>query len=291
MSGLIGGCLSSEQRSVQVLAAGSLAVLFEEHVGSVFRSETDIQIRGEYYGTNAIMRMVEEGTKHPDVVVSADASLLRDRLYHEVTDWDVEFASNTVGIGYNPNTEFGQQIDGDIPWYDLVLQLEEGDVSMGDPDLDPLGYRAIQAFELAEREHDLDGFRDRMRSIAYEEPDESQIMAGIETNARVAAIVYRNMAVDHEMPFYEFPDTYNFADPTLTDHYATAEYTTNDGYTVKGRPVLYNVTVTDTANSPDAGRQLVQFLVDNPSLLETAGLKVNATLPKPNGKVPADITV
>ncbi|MWV41135.1 extracellular solute-binding protein [Natrialba sp. INN-245] len=286
------GCLGSNSRSVSVLSAGSLARTFEDHVGPAFEEETGVEVHGEYYGANAVMRMVEDRTKHPDVIVSADATLLRDRLYGEFTDWDVEFAANSVGIGYNQETEFGQGLDSGKPWYQLALETNEGDIAIGDPDLDPLGYRAVQAFELAETEHGLEEFRETMMDLVYEEPEEPQMMAGVEAGSRAGAIVYRNMAIDHGMPFFEFPDEYNFANPELADHYATVEFTTaEEGYTAHGRPVIYNATVNDGADEPDAGHRLVQFLIDESDLLVDAGLTVGDSLPRPEGDVPEEIDV
>ena len=287
----LAGCSGTDAGPVRVLSAGSLARTFEDHVGPAFTDETGIEVHGEYYGANAVMRMVEDRTKHPDVIVSADATLLRDRLYGEFTEWDVEFATNSVGIGYNEETAFGRGLDAGEPWYELAVETDEGDISIGDPDLDPLGYRAVQAFELAEREHDLEGFRAEMLALVYEEPEEPQMMAGVETGSRAGSVVYRNMAIDHGMPFLEFPEAYNFANPELADHYATAEFTTEEGYTAKGRPVLYNATVNDAADAPEAGRELVQFLADRSDLLVDAGLTVGENLPRGRGVLPEAITV
>ena len=290
--GTLAGCLGISSDSVSVLSAGSLASTFEDHVGPAFEDETGISVHGEYYGANAVMRMVEDRTKHPDVIVSADATLLRDRLYDEFTDWDVEFAANSVGIGYEAETGFGQRLEAGQPWYELALESDDGDIAIGDPDLDPLGYRAVQAFELAENEYDIDGFRDELLERVYMEPEEPQMMAGVETGTRAAAVVYRNMAVDHGMPFSEFPPAYNFADPELSEWYGTVEYTTDEeGYTAEGRPVLYNATVNDEAAEADAGHQLVQFLVDNPDVLLDAGLTVGENLPRGTGAVPEVIEI
>jgi molybdate/tungstate transport system substrate-binding protein len=271
---------------VRVLSAGSLARAFDERVAPAFESETGINVHGEYHGSNAVMRMVEDGTKHPDVIVSADATLLRERLHGRVTDWDVEFATNSLGIGYNDETELGQRLDDGEPWHEVARTAEDGAVAISDPDLDPLGYRAVQAFELAAAEHDLEGFREEMLASAYQEPEEPKLMAGVETGSRAAAIVYRNMAIGHDMSFLEFPPAYNFADPALADHYATVEYTTDEGYTAEGRPILYNATVN---RETDGGQRFVQFLIDNPELLREAGLTVPDLLPRTFGDVPAAI--
>ncbi len=288
--GGLAGCLTpltaSGVNSVSLLAAGSLARTVEDHVGPAFERRTGTVVYGEYYGSNALLRLVEDGTEYPDVVVSADATLLRDRLYGEFTDWDVEFAANSLGIGYREGTAFGRALDGGEPWYEAVLDAEPGAVAIADPDLDPLGYRAVQAFELAAAEHGLEGFRDAMLDRVDEEPEEPQLLAGVETGSRAAALAYRNMAVDRGMAFREFPDAYNFSRVGLADHYATVEYTTDDGYAARGRPILYNATVLEGADNPDAGHRFVEFVLDNPGILADAGLTVAGQLPETAGSVP-----
>ena len=182
------GCLGGGD-SVSVLAAGSLAVVLDKHLGQRFKRETGIAVRGEYYGTNAVMRMVKDGRKYPDVVVSADARLLRDRLYGTHSAWDVSFASNAVGIAYAPDTRFGQRLNAGDRWYEVARAAADGDLAISDPDLDPLGYRAIHAFRLAEREHGLDGFADTVTDTAYREPEEPQLLAGVESPLREALSV------------------------------------------------------------------------------------------------------
>ena len=281
----LAGCLGGE--SVSVLSAGSLAVVLEDHVGRAFQQETGLEFRGEYYGTNAAIRMVEDGHKHPDVVISADDVLLRDRLYEAHTDWDVEFASNSVGLAYNPDTEFGRRLD-DEPWYEIAADADEGELAISDPDLDPLGYRAMVAFELAEAEYGLDGFVDRLADRVYREPEEPQLLAGVETGNRAAAVAYRNMAADHGLPFVEFPDAYNFSNPEYEAQYASVSYTTDEGYTARGNTIIYNATVLDRADNPDAGRQFVRFLADSHDLLAENGLTVDG-FPNSHGAVPDEI--
>ena len=288
--GGVAGCLGGGEGGevVDVLSAGSLARTFEDHVAPAFVADTGIELHGEYYGTNAVMRLVTERTKHPDVIVSADATLLRDRLFPAVADWDIEFAANSLGIAANPDTAFGRRL-GDEPWYDIARSTEDGALAISDPELDPLGYRAMQAFELAEAEHDLDGFREAMADRVYEEPEEPQLLAGVETGSRVGAVVYRNMAVDRDLPFFEFPAAYNFADPDRAATYAEATYTFEDGETIEGRPIRYNLTVPSDADNREAGHRLVQYVLANPSLLDEAGLTVGETFPRSTGSVPEAI--
>ncbi|ELZ32894.1 extracellular solute-binding protein [Halorubrum tebenquichense] len=284
----IAGCLGSDE-AVSILAAGSLAVLVDDHLGARFESETGIACRGEYYGTNAVMRMVTDGRKYPDVVVSADAGLLRDRLYDSHTAWDISFASNVVGIAYAPDTRFGERLEAGDPWYEVAREADPGALAISDPDLDPLGYRAIHAFRLAEREHELDGFAETVTDAAYQEPEEPQLLAGVETGNRAAAVVYRNMATDHGLPFQPFPEAYDFSDPDYADRYAEVSYTTDEGYTATGRPTVYNATVLESADSPDAGREFVRFLANADETLRENGFETDG-FPSTHGDVPAEVT-
>ncbi len=280
------GCLGGGER-VSVLSAGSLAVTLDEGVGPAFERETGIRYSGEYYGSNAVMRMVEDGQKNPDVVVSADAGLLRRRLYDEHTDWDAVFASNSVGIAYNAQTDLGERLDSDESWYDVFQDADEGEVAMSDPDLDPLGYRAVQLFELAGEKHGIDGFGDEMLSKTYEEPEEPQLLTGVRSGSRAAAVVYENMAVDHGLPFHELPDDLNFSDPEHAGDYAAASYTTDDGITIEGAPVLYNITVLEEADRPDAGMEFVSYVLENRGTLAEDGLSVPET--EFNGDPPEEV--
>ena len=286
----VAGCLGGGE-PVRVLSAGSLAATVEDHVGPAFETATGTPVHGEYHGTNAAIRLLEDGTKRPDVFLSADATLLRDRLYSQFSDWDAAFATNTVGLAYDADTGIGQRLDSGEPWYELTPEADDGAIAIGHPNLDPLGYRAVMAFELAGRHHNLDGFREAMLDVVVREPDEARLLAGVETGANAAAIVYRNMASDHGLPFHPFPDAYSFAAPELAHHYATVEYTTDEGYTATGRPVLYSGTVLGMARAPDAGHRFVQFLADRSELLVDAGLSVPDSLPRGHGDVPEAIAV
>ena len=288
LTGLAGCIAGGTGPQVSVLSAGSLATLFNETVGPTFETETDYRYRGEFHGSNTVMRMVLEGQKQPDVVVSADAELLRETLYPDRASWDVVFASNAVVVVYNPDTAVGARLDAGEPWYE-VLRSADADIARSDPDLDPLGYRTVQLFELAERYYDEPGLAAALREKLVIDPQESHLLAAVETGDRAAAVAYENMAVDHDLPFRRLPPELNFADPTRADHYASATYTTDAGKTIEGTPILYNVTVPESAERPAAGRAFVAFLLANPSLLRENGLVVTDAFPRPHGAVPEGV--
>lgn len=268
---------------VSVLAAGSLAVVLDRAVAGRFRAEHDATVHGEYHGTNAVLRMVEDGQKHPDVVISADVGLLRDRLYPRDATWDVVFAGNEVGLAYNPETETGARLaDGDS-WTGVLRDAASDEVAISDPDLDPLGYRAVHMLELAARKYDQPGLPGDVLEAAEVEPEEPALLTGLEAGSRAVAVVYRNMAIGHGIPFRTLPAELNFSDPTLAEHYASVSYTTDEGYTVPGSPMRYNATVPESADNPDLARAFLSVLCENPALLRENGLVVPDPLPERHG--------
>ncbi|MFB6070712.1 MAG: extracellular solute-binding protein [Halanaeroarchaeum sp.] len=288
----LAGCVGVSGRTfVSVLSAGSLAVVFNEVVGPAFEEATEYGYRGEFHGSNVVMRMVESGQHRPDVVVSADAGLLRSALEtgpDARTDWDVVFASNEVGITYNPDTAVGERLAGDDPWYE-VLRSADAEIARSDPDLDPLGYRTVMLFELAERYYDEPGLAEDLVANLRMDPSEAHLLAAVETGDRAAAVAYENMAVDHDLPFVSLPDAINFSSPAYADTYATATYELPDGTVVRGEPVLYNATVLEGASNPAAGRAFVRFLLRHPESLEERGLVVPESMPRPHGDVPQGV--
>lgn len=263
--------------------------MFEETVGPAFEDATDYRYRGEFHGSNAIVRMVAAEQKRPDVLVSADVSLLRNELSASTVPWDVVFASNEVVVTYDPGSPLGRRLDEGDPWYRAILASADEKIARSDPDIDPLGYRTVQLFELAERYYGVDGLAADLRAHSLVDPSETHLLAAVETGDRAAAVAYRNMAVAHDMPFVSLPRHLNFADPALADYYASATYTTADGTTIHGSPVEYAATVPTVARNPEAGRRFLGFLLANPSLLTEGGLVVPDSLPRIRGSVPSGV--
>jgi molybdate/tungstate transport system substrate-binding protein len=280
------GCLGGA--SLSVLAAGSLALVVGEGVGPAFRRETGTEVRSEFHGSAAVIRFVREGVKRPDVVLSADADLLRRGLRPDFADWDVTLASNTLCLTAVPDSTVAERLRGDEPWYE-VLADAEGPVARSDPDVDPLGYRTLHAFDLAADFYDEPWIPETLRRETVVDPQEAHLLAGVETGERVAAFCYRNMAVERDLPVFELPSALNFADPARAEQYARASYTLPDGTVVRGSPVVYAATVLSAADNPAAGRAFVRFLLDSGDLLREYGLRVPASVPRRSGRVPPEV--
>lgn len=271
-----------------MLSAGSLSIILGDRIGKSFEKETGITFHGEYHGSKAVTRFITSGQKSPDVVASADAHLLRDELQPDYATWDIVFASNSVGITYNPETQVGRMLESGTAWY-RALREADSELAMSDPDLDPLGYRTVQLFELAEEYYGVEGLAQQLIDRVEIDPQEAHLLAGIETGDRAAAVSYKNMAVDHGLPFISLPDELNFSNPTYAEHYARATYATDDDTTIEGTPVLYNATVLTGADHPENGRRFLRYLLQHREALGESGLIVDDRFPRTNGDIPEGV--
>ncbi|WP_049986088.1 extracellular solute-binding protein [Halobellus rufus] len=285
LSGLSGcsGAVGSAGRQpdpVSILAAGSLNNALENGL----RSDLDTPLQVEAHGSARVARMVADGQKDPDVVSVADTALF-DGPTHP--PWFAEFATNSVVVAYDPESEGGQRIAAAGPdeWYRPLL---DDSVSLGrtDPDLDPLGYRTLFVFELASEYYGTDS--DLRTAIPTREQlfPETQLVSQFETGSVDAAITYRNMAVERDYAFVELPAAIDLSDPAHADDYAAARYELPSGKVVRGGPISYASTA---RNRTEAVLDVFDEHVRGAYLREF-GFSVPDEYPTFSGNVPDEIT-
>lgn len=230
------GCLGDDEQAVTLFAAGSL----NDAVERGLRPALDTPLQVTARGSAELARLVAEGSRDPDLLSLADPVLF-DRVD---TAWYAEFATNELVVAYDPDSAGGRRVAdaGREAWYEAVLA---DDVRLGrtDPDLDPLGYRTLFAFDLATDYYDTD--RDLRRAIPTRDQiyPETQLLGQFETGGIDAAVTYRSMAVGREYAYVSLPPAIHLGDPTLADHYAETSYELPDGTVVAGDAISYGATV------------------------------------------------
>jgi len=221
----LAGCLTSVDSGVSLLAAGSLQVALEER----FRDRVDVDLTLEARGSAACARMVREGIRDPDVLALADPA-----LFAGLAERYTAFATNALVVAYNPDTVGAAVRDAERA-YDPLLDAE---LRLGrtDPETDPLGYRTLFSLGLAEEHWD----RPYTDALADSQVlQETALLSAFETGALDAAVTYRNMAVDHDVPFRELPPELDLSAPQFAEFYGSQSYEMPAGRTVTGSPISY----------------------------------------------------
>ena len=282
LAGCVGGFGGGDETSatVSLLAAGSLNNAFENGL----KESVDPTVQIEAHGSAQVARLVAEGQKDPDVVSVADVALFDSPLE---PDWYAEFATNSVVVVYNPETESGRRVAeaGTDEWYRPLLDDE---VALGrtDPDLDPLGYRALFVLELATEYYGTDvNLRQTIPTREQIYP-ETQLVSQFETGAIDAAIAYRNMAVERGYEYVDLPAEIDLSDPAHAKRYASATYELPSGKVVEGGLVSYGSTVRDRSA---AAMDVFETQITGQYLNEF-GFVVPDDYPRFTGDAPDEIT-
>ncbi len=259
------------------MAAGSLSNAFENGLKPTL---PDVTLEIEAHGSAAVARLIAEGQRDPDLVALADVALFDGPLY---PDWYAEFVTNTLVLAYNPESAGGQQLKaaGARTWYRPLLT---DDVRLGrtDPDLDPLGYRALFMLDLASRYYDVPDLADQVLRPDQIYP-ETSLISQFEVGAIDTAIAYRNMAIERDYATIELPPQINLSDPAYVDDwYATTAYTLPSGQTVTGGLIRYGATIRHL--SDDAVRAFAALCTG--AYLPEFGFTVPDGYPRFHGSVP-----
>ncbi len=289
----------SQDHSVSVLYAGSLATVMENGLGPAFSKATGFEYQGEAQGSLGAARMIRDGLRYPDVFISADPSvnekvLMGDANQNLVT-WFVTLASSQLVLAYNPNSKFADKFRaaeaGSIPWYE-VLKTPGLRFGRGDPRTDPKGYRTLFLFELASKFYQ----RPELSGLLGDaiNPDqvfpETVLLARVESGQFDAGIFYKHEVVAHKLPFVSFPPEINLGDPKFSAQYAQVSYTIPSGERVTGAPILFTITIPKTVKHQATAKALVQFLLTSNELLENFGLgRVEHRIGGDSRAVPAEL--
>ena len=277
----LAGCAGVGGRSdpISILAAGSL----QNALTDGLRDAVDVDLTVEAYGSRHAAQLAAEGQRDPDILVLADVGLFESVLS---TPWYATFTSNALAVAYNPDTEAGRRVSEADRWYEPLLS-SSFQLGRTDPDLDPLGYRTLLAFELASEYYGEPDLRSRVVSRKQVYP-ETQLLAQFETGGLDAAVVYRNMAVERDYPYVELPPELSLSDPSLADRYATATVTLDDGSAVTGSPIAYGATL--RTDGPAARAVFETLVASTDDYLTDYGFVLRDAHPTYHGNVPDRIT-
>jgi molybdate/tungstate transport system substrate-binding protein len=273
----------SQNRSVSVLYAGSLATVMENGLGPAFSKAAGYEYHGEAQGSLGAARMIRDRLRSPDVFISADPavnkSVLMGSSNGDLVTWFLTLASSQLVLAYNPESKFAAKFQaaaaGTTPWYE-VLQTPGLRFGRGDPRTDPKGYRTLFLFDLAAKHYQ----RPELPGLLGDPINPDQVFPEIVLLARVqsgqfdAGIFYKHEVVAHKLPFVSFPPEISLGDPKFSAFYAQASYTTPAGNKVTGAPILFTITIPKTVRNKATAEAFVRFLLSSNDLLKEFGFGI-----------------
>jgi len=273
----------SQNHTVSVLYAGSLATVMENGLGPAFSKSAGYEFQGEAQGSLGAARMIHDHLRSPDVFISADPSVnekvLMGSKNGEMVTWFLTLASSQLVLAYNPNSKFAEKFKeaaaGTVPWYE-VLKIPGLRFGRGDPRTDPKGYRTLFLFELAGKHYQ----RPELPGLLGDPINPEQVFPEVALLARVQSgqsdcgIFYKHEVVAHKLPFVTFPPEINLSDPKFSALYAQASYTTPSGEHVSGAPIIFTITIPKSVGHKESAIAFARFLISSNDLLKEFGFGI-----------------
>lgn len=291
-----------ESTELVVLNAGSLVLPFEKLEERFEELYPYIDVKMEGHGSIQVMRHIVEIHDEVDIGVTADDSLVEMLMYNTnipdtstpYADWTIQFATNKLGIAYNPRSAYSEEITADN-WFDI---LSKSDVSFGlsDPRIDACGYRTLMLSQLAEDYYGDDYIFEKVISnhitsrITVSDEDgialinvpeilqpkdertflrgfSVQLIALLQAEQIDYAFLYESVAKQQGFEFLPLPDEISLSSEEYAEEYSKVcvdmdfqRFSSVDPVYI-GKPIIYGVTISADSKHKEEAVLFLEFLL------------------------------
>lgn len=232
-----------------------------------FAARTGTPYAQESASSLELVRRLTELHSTPDVLALADPDLFPSLLEPAFTRWHALFGRNRIVLAYTPRSRGATEIGPDNWWE--VLARPGVQVGRSDPNTDPSGYRTLLVWQLAARHYDIPDLERRMLQAApvrNVRPREADQVALLQAGELDYIWTYESLAALMSLPYLTLPPDVDLGTAADSVVYATAVTRVlgkraGDTLAVRGRPILFGVTVPRGARHPEAGERFVAYLL------------------------------
>jgi molybdate/tungstate transport system substrate-binding protein len=220
-------------------------------------------------GTIAAVREVTDRTRVPDVLVSADDTIIDALLFPQYATWSAGFARTALVLAYTEQSKYADEITA-VDWTDILVRPSVHG-ARGDPKVDPAAYRTIMLFELASRFY---GHPRLVASLAHNVPvtnfgpSDHDLEFMFESGAIDYMPMYRTAAAERGLQWIELPPSINLSDTSFASTYAAVSVSfpggvpgAPDTVVIRGAPILYGLTVPTPAAHTATALAFVAFVL------------------------------
>jgi molybdate/tungstate transport system substrate-binding protein len=232
-----------------------------------FSARTGSRYVQESASSLELVRKLTELHSVPDVLALADPDLFPALLEPEFTRWRALFGRNRIVLAYTPRSRGAS----DLPrgrWWE-VLERPGVQVGRSDPNTDPSGYRTLLVWQLAARYYGVPDLEARMlraspaRNVRPREADQVALLQAGELDY---IWTYENLAAIMSLPYLKLPDAVDLGNLADSTAYAVASTRVvgkrvGDTITVRGRPILFGVSVPRASGNAALAERFVAYLL------------------------------
>jgi molybdate/tungstate transport system substrate-binding protein len=257
---------AAEPVTLNVFAAGTLAVPFKEIDDIVQRDYPQLAVHPQFGGSVKMARQIIDLHQPADILAVADYSVIPKYLFggegrpaHAA--WYAGFARNAITFVFTERSRFAVEITN-TNWY-RVLARPGVEIGRSNPDTDPSGYQTLQMLSLAEHYYGVPGLAAKILANAPEtniRDTETTLISALQLGQIDYLAIYRSDARQHGFRYLELPAAIDLGDPGFAADYAKGTAHTKNGDLV-GKPIVYAVTAVIGAEHVDWADKYVALVL------------------------------
>jgi molybdate/tungstate transport system substrate-binding protein len=263
-----GAALAEPEGKLIIFHAGSLTVPFAAMEKEFEARHPGVDVQRENGGSTRMARLISEVGKPADLMASADFQVIDKSLIPDHTRINIRFATNELVLCYTERSRYAAEFGSDT-WYDI---LGRPGVIWGhsDPNIDPGGYRALMAMQLAEKHYKIPGLYQRLLANRPKEfmRDKSVSLTALLQSGEMDYIwAYRSVALQHGLKFISLDDHVNLAVPEYDDFYRQAAVRVSGErpgtFLIRqGQLCAYGIALLEKAPNREAAEAFLAYLLD-----------------------------
>ncbi|MHA1786394.1 MAG: tungstate ABC transporter substrate-binding protein WtpA [Candidatus Helarchaeota archaeon] len=284
--------------------AGSLTVPFATYASMWQTLNPTYIIYNSPHGSATAIRQLTENGKPTDLIGSADYSLIISMMMevqvpgqnYNYSDWYIITCRNAMVIAYitansPPWLDNLTRDTSPQKWYEI---LNRTDVTIGraDPYQDPCGYRTLMVWGLAdEYQYGLlnnqwdsniinQSFYDKDPITGHSgegtnlvKSKETDLISSLQAGEIDYLFIYRSIAKQHGLNYLSLDDHLDLSNESLSDFYANVTVNRKSpiipgaqSSDIAAKPIVYGITIPNTAPHPEAAIQYVKFMLGSPGV-------------------------
>ncbi|HNQ67511.1 MAG TPA: extracellular solute-binding protein [Bacteroidales bacterium] len=252
---------------ITVFHAGSLSVPFKKIAEEFKKENPGFEIFAESSGSLDAARKITDLNKECDILAVADFLVIDKLMIPKFASWNFVFASNEMIIAYTDKSNYASEINSKN-WQNILLN-ENVIIGRSEPNADPCGYRAVFVFQLAEKFLKSDNLANKLIFMQNTviRPKEVDLVALLETGNIDYLMIYKSVALQHNLKFVELPDEINLSNPEYETLYNTVSMKVNGAEPgqeteIFGSSILYSFTIPLNSKNPEAALKFALFLTN-----------------------------
>jgi len=255
------------QGNVTVLVAASLTDLFNKTKNEFEQKYPKAKILIEPGGSLTLIRKITDLSRAADVIVVADRSLIPSYLIPKHADQSIDFLTERMAIVMAEKARYADSITAQN-WMDILL-MPDVEFGVSDPEVAPVGYRALMVWKLAEQYYKKPGLYQKLTDKLQKKnvrPNATALLTLLKLGELDYIFDYPSLARQHGLRVVDLPPQIDMGDPNLADVYKAVSVDVpgpdpGSKKTIQGAPIVYSLALLKNAPNPKTAQGFIDFVL------------------------------